>query len=86
MDDRCRTLEEIEWIALGRQTLTLFSDETSAVAKAHAFLCTAIEQRRRIYGVTTDYEPLATTDVDPKQSALTPPRSSRTSFAVTRSW
>lgn len=70
MDDGERTLEEIERIALGRQAITLSSAEKNAVAKAHAFLCKAIEQRRRIYGVTTGYGPLATTDVDPKQSAL----------------
>jgi tyrosine ammonia-lyase len=70
MDDGCRTLEEIELIALGRQPIALSQQEKRAVAKAHTFLCDAIEQRRRIYGVTTGYGPLATTDVDPKQSAL----------------
>lgn len=70
MVDGRRTLDEIELIALGRQSMTLSSQEKHAIAKAHAFLCTAIEQRRRIYGVTTGYGPLATTDVDPKQSAL----------------
>lgn len=70
MDDGCRTLEEIEMIALGRQSIALSSNEKRAVEKAYAFLCDAIEQRQRIYGVTTGYGPLATTDVDPKQSAL----------------
>lgn len=70
MNDGSRTLEEIENIAFGRQMLVLSLEEKRATAKAHAFLCDAINQRRRIYGVTTGYGPLATTDVDPKQSAL----------------
>ncbi|MDR5875454.1 aromatic amino acid ammonia-lyase [Halomonas sp. CUBES01] len=70
MDDGRRSLEEIEQIALGRRSLTLSEDEERAVTRAHAFLCEAIDQRRRIYGVTTGYGPLATTNVDPKQSAL----------------
>ncbi|MCO7246464.1 aromatic amino acid ammonia-lyase [Halomonas sp. Mc5H-6] len=70
MDNGRRSLEEIEQIALGRRLLDLSPQEERAVAKAHEFLCEAIEQRRRIYGVTTGYGPLATTNVDPKQSAL----------------
>ncbi|TVP43352.1 MAG: aromatic amino acid lyase [Halomonas sp.] len=70
MDDEHRTLEEIEMIALGRQSIVLSQAEKHAVRKAHDFLCNAIEQRQRIYGVTTGYGPLATTNVDPKQSSL----------------
>lgn len=64
------TLEEIEQVALGQQVLTLSVAQKQAAEKAHAYLNEAICQRRRIYGVTTGYGPLATTDVDPKQSAL----------------
>ncbi|MCW4150087.1 aromatic amino acid ammonia-lyase [Halomonas sp. 18H] len=70
MDNGRRSLEEIEKIALGRRSLAISPQEERAVAKAHAFLCEAIDQRRRIYGVTTGYGPLATTNVDPRQSAL----------------
>ncbi len=64
------TLEDLEAIALGRQTLALSEHEQRGVAEAHRFLCDAIEQRQRVYGVTTGYGPLATTHVDPRQSAL----------------
>ncbi|MEA2118704.1 aromatic amino acid ammonia-lyase [Halovibrio sp. HP20-50] len=70
MRDGCRTLDEIEAVALGRQSLVLSEQEKRAIDKAHDFLCGAIERRQRIYGVTTGYGPLATTDVDPSQSAL----------------
>lgn len=65
-----RTLEQLEAIALGRQRLVLAPSELHAVEKAHRFLCEAIARRQRVYGVNTGFGPLATTDVDPQQSAL----------------
>ncbi|MDP4537373.1 aromatic amino acid ammonia-lyase [Alkalimonas collagenimarina] len=70
MQDWPLTLNDVEAIAHGRQTLFLPEQAQTAIAKAHQFLCDAIADRQRIYGVTTGYGPLATTDVDPKQSAL----------------
>ncbi|EGM77249.1 histidine ammonia-lyase [Rheinheimera sp. A13L] len=64
------TLEDVEAIALGRQTLVVTEKQMHAVENAHKFLCRAISDRKRIYGVTTGYGPLATTEVDPRQSAL----------------
>ncbi|EWG99525.1 HAL/PAL/TAL family ammonia-lyase [Halomonas sp. BC04] len=70
MHDGRLTLDEIEAIALGNLVLTLSENDRRAVEKAHEFLCGAIERRQLIYGVTTGYGPLATTYVDPTQSAL----------------
>ncbi|MYL24449.1 aromatic amino acid lyase [Halomonas alkaliantarctica] len=64
------TLEQLEAVALARGTATLSSHERDNVEKAHAFLLSRIEQRQRIYGVTTGYGPLASTYVAPEQSAL----------------
>ena len=70
MQDEQFTLEAVEAIALGRQTLVLSEAQQQAVSAAHQFLLNAIAGRQRIYGVTTGYGPLATTEVDPRQSAL----------------
>lgn len=64
------TLNDVEAIAFNRKEFTLSETADSATGKAHNFLCAAIAKRQRIYGVTTGYGPLATTDVDPEQSAL----------------
>lgn len=62
------TLERLEAVALGRDSLVLSRQERQAVEKAHGFLLARIESRQRIYGVTTGYGPLATTYVAPEQS------------------
>lgn len=64
------TLEDVEAIAYGRQAYVVTEQQSYVVEKAHSFLCEAIAKRTRIYGVTTGYGPLATTDIDPSQSAL----------------
>lgn len=64
------TLEDVEAIAYGRQACVVTGQQLNAVEKAHDFLCSAISERTRIYGVTTGYGPLATTEVDPSQSAV----------------
>ena len=62
-------LEAFEAIALARSTFAPTPEDWRALREAHQFLCQATAQRQRIYGVTTGYGPLATTQVDPRQSA-----------------
>ncbi|MCL7928385.1 HAL/PAL/TAL family ammonia-lyase [Halomonas llamarensis] len=64
------TLEQLEAVALARDTVILSPAERQQVEKAHAFLLERISSRQRIYGVTTGYGPLASTYVAPEQSTL----------------
>lgn len=63
------TLDAVEAIALGRGAFEPTPVEWRALEEAHRFLCEASARRQRIYGVTTGYGPLASTQVDPRQSA-----------------
>ncbi|WP_006788559.1 HAL/PAL/TAL family ammonia-lyase [Thiorhodospira sibirica] len=60
--------DDVEAIAFGA-SLVLRPSHWRAVAKSHAYLHRLIGERRRIYGVTTGYGPLAHTAIDPQASA-----------------
>ncbi|WP_404417987.1 histidine ammonia-lyase [Marinospirillum sp.] len=62
------TLQELEAIALGAR-LELSEAHWQAVARCREFLDQLIAGKRRIYGVTTGYGPLANTYVDTESSA-----------------
>ena len=62
------TLSELEAIALGAK-LELSESHWQAVARCREFLDQLIAAKRRIYGVTTGYGPLANTYVDTEASA-----------------
>ncbi len=59
---------QLEAVSLGTP-LELGPDRWQAVAKCRDFLEQMITEKRRIYGVTTGYGPLANTYVDPEASA-----------------
>lgn len=59
---------ELEAIALGAP-LQLSAGHWQAIARCRDFLQQLIQDKRRIYGVTTGYGPLANTYVDPDASA-----------------
>lgn len=62
------TLEELEHLALGAK-LAFSPDHWKAVTRCRDFLDQLIDGKRRIYGVTTGYGPLANTYVDTESSA-----------------
>jgi len=61
-------LETIHALARGA-SLSLDDGHWQAVRDCHRFLKTLIGERRRLYGITTGYGPLAETYVDPSASA-----------------
>lgn len=62
------SLETLNSLAQGA-SLTLDAGHWEAVARCHQFLQQLINDRRRLYGITTGYGPLADTYVDPAASA-----------------
>lgn len=60
--------ETIEALARGA-TLTLDEGHWQSVGRCYQFLQQLMEERRRLYGITTGYGPLAETYVDPGASA-----------------
>lgn len=64
------TTHEIFAVAIGTREATLGADGAARMAAAHATLARMVEERRRIYGVTTGYGPLASHPVTPEHAEL----------------
>lgn len=57
-------------VAVGRRPVTLGPTAAAHMAASHATLARMVEERRRIYGVTTGYGPLASHPVSPEHASL----------------
>lgn len=63
------TPSDVEALACGCATLQADVETRGAVERSHSALSALIAERRRIYGVTTGYGPLAGHTIDPEASA-----------------
>lgn len=62
-----RTVYEV---ATGQRSLVLGPEAAARMAASHATLMRMVQERRRIYGVTTGYGPLASHPVTPEHASL----------------
>ncbi len=62
------SVEDIEAIAYGTRPATISPTGWQQIADAERYLRQLIEERRLVYGVTTGYGPLASTQIDPSAS------------------
>jgi len=61
---------DIYEVAIGQRQVRLGADAAERMAAAHATLTRMVAERRRIYGVTTGYGPLASHPVTPEHASL----------------
>lgn len=62
--------QDVYAVATGQRTVTLGPAARARMSASHAMLARMVEERRRIYGVTTGYGPLASHPVTPEHAEL----------------